>query len=256
MKKNIIILSLLVSPCILFSQKGYLGKKFSTEFSNNLGNRGTFYTDLKMNYVLGKKVKIFGQFGTSLNSFYYIDSELSNLFSNDRYLYENMNFELGKTLFFPTSNGLRQKTDIKLSIIQYGAGIRFYRKTKLAPVGKFIEISYSNITATTKQASFSYDEIYSGPFYASYGNVDDTTFTTHHNDKCTSSSINQINLGFHRKRVFKEGWYISSGFNIPFRWRKNLIIDWPYIITDSLDLVPSLKLNFIYFNLTVGKILF
>jgi hypothetical protein len=246
MKKNIIILSLLVSPCILFSQKGYLGKKFSAEFSNNLGNRGTFYTDLKMNYVLGKKVEIFGQFGTSLNSFYYIDSDLSNLFSNDRFLFKNMNFELGKTLSFPTRYHLRQKTDVKLSIIQYGAGIRFYRKTKLAPVGKFIEISYSNITATPSKSSFS---------YAVMDTFDDTTFTTH-NDKFTSSSINQINLGFHRKRVLKEGWYISSGFNIPFRWRKNLITDWPYIISDSLDLVPSLKLNFIYFNLTVGKMLF
>ena len=254
MKKSIIIFSLLVSPCILFSQKGYLGKKISTEFSNNLGNRGTLYNDLKVNYILGKKVEIFGQFGTSLNSYYYIGNVFND--NDQRYVYENMNFELGKNLFFPTRYNLRHKTDVKLSIIQYGAGIRFYRKTKLAPVGKFIEISYSNITATPKQASFSYDEIYSGPFYASYGNVDDTTFTTHHNDKFASSSINQINLGFHRKRVLKEGWYISSGFNIPFRWRKNLITDWPYIISDSLDLVPSLKLNFIYFNLTVGKMLF
>jgi len=261
MKSRIIITVLIFSSIITNAQKGYLGKTFSIDMSTDVSNRRVVFNSLKINYVLDKKTEIFGQFGTSLNS-----KVLTNINFDDTDLYwgateyANMNFELGRSLI---SNRARYTTNIRINTIHYGAGVRFYRKTKLAPIGKYFEIGYSKIRGSSTQSSLTYDEIYHGGEHVwvhdSITNSDQHVFvpdlvTTNHDVPIEILNINQINFGFHRKIVFKDAWYITTGFNIPIRWPDNIL---DYLSNDNDHYYRnSLSINNFYICFSAGKILF
>lgn len=259
MKSKFILTLFILLSFFANAQKGYLGKKFSLELSTELGNRITSFNGAKINYVIGKKVELYAQYFTSLNSKvitgldFNIESPYIPTYGLD---YINMNFELERRLF---SNSIKYNTDIRISTKQYGAGIRFYRKTKLAPVGKYFEIGYSRINGIVEKKMSFQEDRYSGEWQTVYdstsGYWNQVYFpeltTTLINDSISLASIHQINLGLHRKILFKDGWFLSSGIRFPLQWimtntgQRNEYYD-----------MSSLKVNAFFLSFSFGKMLF
>ena len=259
MKSKFMLMLFILLSFFANAQKGYLGKKFSLELCTELGNRITSFNGAKINYVIGKKVELYAQYFTSLNSKvitgvdFNIESPYIPTYGLD---YINMNFELERRLF---SNSIKYNTDIRISTKQYGAGIRFYRKTKLAPVGKYFEIGYSRINGIVDQKMSFQEDRYSGEWQSVYdstsGYWDQVYFpeltTTLIDDSISLASIHQINLGLHRKVLFKDGWFFSSGIRFPLQWimtntgQKNEYYD-----------MSSLKVNAFFLSFSFGKMLF
>ncbi len=259
MKNKFLITLFILLSFFTNAQKGYLGKKFSLELSSEMGNRITSFNGLKINYVIGKKVELYAQYFTSLNSKVITELDFNKNYPNMPNYgidYTNMNFEFERQLF---SNFKKYNTDIKISTKQYGIGIRFYRKTKLAPVGKYFEIGYSRINGVVNQnISFQKDQ-YTGSNQYVY----DTTlgyhvsvfFPEHYitiiDQPIELANIHQINLGLHRKILFKEGWFLSSGIRFPLQWimtntgQRNEYYD-----------ISSIKVNAFFLSLSIGKMLF
>lgn len=212
----------------LFAQKGHLGEKFSLSTNLNFGSLFAMYNEVNANYIIGKKVEIFGSAGTSFNSHYYANLSKEDMAAN------NMEYLGHPGIIFNAS----PKTSAKLSIFTYGGGIRFYRKTKLAPVGSFIEIGYTNYSATVKN----YDEIIKTNNYTG-----ETTIT-----KVEKINMHEFNLGLHRKRVYKDGLFFSWGFKLPIVRLSNA----PGLNNANDYQLRTLKNNKFFFCFTFGKMLF
>ena len=78
-KRFLFILFTIFLQLNTIGQIGYLGKKFSLDISANIPIN-VIHNDLKLNYIIGEKIEIFGVFGKSFNSKYYIQKQKNYIY--------------------------------------------------------------------------------------------------------------------------------------------------------------------------------
>ena len=78
---------------------------------------------------------------------------------------------------------------------------------------------------------------------------------TSYDEDITINTIHQLHFGLHRKRVFKEGWFLSTGMNI-FVQLKNPSDKYLDLSEENLYDPNSLKFNRVSLNISVGKVIF
>jgi len=232
-KRFLFILFTIFLQLNTIGQIGYLGKKFSLDISANVPIN-VIHNDLKLNYIIGEKIEIFGVFGKSFNSKYYIQKQKN-------YAYSNLN--VVSQIDFPYNIigevGPLGKTDLKLNVSYFGVGIRYYIKTLLAPIGHYIELQYSGLQAEPEDVSRLYYTDYNY-----YGLLN-------YNESFKKITLKELMIGLHRKRIFKDGWYISTGLKIPLRWYSGSRLNYANECTEL-----TLKSNKWFFQISFGKMLF
>ena len=235
-KKSIVIIFSIIQFNMI-GQIGYLGKRFSVDVSANIPIY-VVHNDLKLNFILGKKIEIFGLIGTSFNSKYYVqeDKDFYDIISYPKDQ-QYVGIDITNPLLY-ISNKVPYKTDLKLNVFYYGAGIRFYRKTHLAPIGHYVELQYSSLQAKPESDSLNWI-------------VEDWDNNTHpYSEAFEKVSLHEIMIGLHRKRVFKGGWYFTSGLKVPLRWNNEFL----EYANENTKL--TLKTNKWFFQISLGKMLF
>lgn len=233
LKKITLLTLVLICSNAFIGQVGYLGKRVSLSTNANLGTLFALYNEVNLSVVLGKKIEVYGSFGTSFNSSYFSHDTRENITLN------NIDASTSRSFF----EGSR--TTEKLAISTYGFGIRFYRKTKLAPVGHYFEIGLNHINAKVKGFDTYLQETYT------YGSSIGDFIVGTKSEKVTSASMNEIIVGMHRKRVYKGGWFFAPGFKV-------VLYRFGDIGNDQMskDSYASLSNNKFYFCLSFGKVLF